>query len=106
MKKVEFLGTSLDDILQFSDTAKREAGYQLYRVQTGKMPQDFKPMPSIGSGVVEIRIKEPNNIYRVIYTAKIAETIYVLHAFVKKTQKTSQADINLAKARLAELKRK
>lgn len=64
------------------------------------MPDDFKYMPTIGQGVVEIRLKDSQGIYRVIYTAKFAKTVYVLHAFVKKTQKTSQADIELAKARL------
>lgn len=53
------------------------------------MPDDFKYMPTIGQGVVEIRLKDSQGIYRVIYTAKFAKTVYVLHAFVKKTQKTS-----------------
>lgn len=100
MKNIQFLATTLDDIRDFPDDIRQDTGYQLHKVQQGEMPDDFKYMPTIGQGVVEIRLKDSQGIYRVIYTAKFAETVYVLHAFVKKTQKTSQADIELAKARL------
>lgn len=103
MKDIAFLGTSLDDIRDFPDDIKQDTGYQLHLVQMGEMPQDFKYMPSIGSSVVEIRLKDADGIYRVIYTAKFADVVYVLHAFTKKTQKTPQADINLAKSRLKAL---
>ena len=56
-------------------------------------------MNTIGAGAVEIRIKDKNGIYRVIYVARFEEAVYVLHAFQKKTQKTRNADIDLAKAR-------
>lgn len=103
MKDIAFLGTSLDDIRSFPDEMKQDTGYQLHKVQMGEMPDDFKYMRSIGQGVVEIRLKDSNGIYRVIYTAKFADTVYVLHAFTKKTQKTPTADINLAKSRLKDL---
>lgn len=103
MKDIEFLGTSLDDIRSFPDDIKQDTGYQLHKVQIGDMPDDFKYMRSIGSGVVEIRLKDSQGVYRVIYTAKLADTIYVLHAFTKKTQKTPKSDINLAKSRLSQL---
>jgi len=60
-------------------------------------------MKSIGAGVREIRIRCANGAYRVIYTAKIRNTIYVLHAFQKKTQRTPQKDIELARKRLKEI---
>ncbi|SUD90894.1 type II toxin-antitoxin system RelE/ParE family toxin [Psychrobacter phenylpyruvicus] len=103
MKDIEFLGTSLDEVRSFPENIKQDTGYQLHKVQIGDMPDDFKPMRSIGSGVIEIRLKDANGIYRVIYTAKFADVIYVLHAFTKKTQKTPQSDIMLAKTRLKEL---
>lgn len=103
MKDIDFLGTSLEDIRQFPDDIRQDTGYQLHRVQMGEMPNDFKYMPSIGSGVIEIRQKDESGIYRVVYTAKFDDCVYVLHAFVKKTQKTSKADIELAKARLKQL---
>lgn len=56
---------------------------------------DWKPMESIGAGVKEIRIRVETS-YRVIYVAKFSEAVYVLHAFVKKTQKTSKKDIDLS----------
>lgn len=103
MKDIAFLGTSLDDIKAFPDDIRQDVGYQLHLVQSGEMPTDFKYMKSIGVGVIEIRQKDENGIYRTIYTAKFADCVYVLHAFVKKTQKTSKADIEIAKSRLKSL---
>ena len=60
-------------------------------------------MPSIGKGVEEIRVRDDSGIYRIIYTARIADAVYVLHAFQKKTQATSKPDIDLAKERYTEL---
>lgn len=103
MKDIEFLGTSLEDVRSFPDDIKQDTGYQLHKVQVGDMPDNYKPMSSIGTSVIEIRLTDSNGIYRVIYTAKFADTVYVLHAFTKKTQKTPQPDINLAKSRLKSL---
>ena len=69
-------------------------------------PDDLKPMPSIGKGVEEIRVRDDTGAYRVIYTARLADAVYVLHAFQKKTQATSKRDIELAKQRFALLSRK
>lgn len=102
MKKIIWLGSSYQDLLNFSKTAKQLAGYNLDKLQRGQDPQDWKPMTSIGKGVKELRIHSENE-YRVIYLAQNTDGIYVLHAFVKKTQKTSQKDIDLAKKRLKEI---
>ena len=106
VKPIEFLGDSLRSPREFPDDAKRDAGYQLDRVQHGLQPDDFKPMPAIGKGVEEIRVRDDTGAYRVIYTARLADAIYVLHAFQKKTQATSKRDIDLAKQRFALLSRK
>ena len=106
VKPIEFLGDSLRSLREFPDDAKRDAGYQLDRVQHGLQPDDFKPMPSIGKGVEEIRVRDDTGAYRVIYTARLADAVYVLHAFQKKTQATSKRDIDLAKQRFALLSRK
>ena len=106
VKPIEFLGDSLPRLREFPDDAKRDAGYQLDRVQHGLQPDDFKPMPTIGKGVEEIRIRDESGAYRVIYTARLADAVYVLHAFQKKTQATSKRDIDLAKQRFALLDRK
>ena len=73
--------------------ARQDAGYQLDKVQRGLQPDDFKPMPTIGKGVEEIRTRDDSGIYRVIYTARFADAVLVLHAFEKNTQRTSPRDI-------------
>jgi phage-related protein len=105
MKPIRFLGDSLKCLREFPEDAKHDAGYQLDKVQRGGQPDDFKPMPSIGRGVEEIRIWDDSGTYRVIYTARVADAVYVLHAFQKKTQATSQRDIEIAKARFGQLMR-
>jgi phage-related protein len=77
-------------------------GYQVYRVQQGHDPSDWKPMPRVGAGVREIRIHVEGE-HRVLYLATRPEAVYVLHAFVKKRQATPNLDIDLARARLNEL---
>jgi phage-related protein len=99
MKDVRFAGSSLDDLKKFPASARRDAGFELSNVQSGLQPSDWKPMSTVGSGVGEIRIRDEAGIYRVIYVAKFEEAVYVLHAFEKKTRKTSKADIALARAR-------
>jgi phage-related protein len=81
-----------------------QLGYQLYRVQLGLMPNNYKTMRTVGSGVIEIRVSDADNIARLLYVAKFRETVYVLHVFAKKTQKISQADIDKAKERYREAK--
>lgn len=103
MKPLRFLGDSLKCLREFPEQAKQDAGYQLDRVQRGERPADFKPMPIIGKGVEELRIRDESGIYRVIYTARVADAVYVLHAFQKKTQATARRDIEVAKSRYAEL---
>lgn len=106
VKPIEFLGDSLRSLREFPDDAKHDAGYQLDRVQHGLQPDDFKPMPTIGKGVEEIRVRDDSGAYRVIDTARLADAVYVLHAFQKKTQATSKRDIELAKQRFVLLSRK
>ena len=69
------------------------------RVQFGGEPKNFKPMPTVGSGAHEIRVRDESGVYRAIYVAKFETAVYVLHAFRKKTQRTAKMDIELAKAR-------
>ena len=105
MKEVEFLGDSLKAISDFPRNARQAAGRQLAKVQKGNLPDNFKPMPEIGKGVEEIRVREESGIYRVIYTARLADAIYVLHAFQKKTMQTSKQDIEIARKRFKKLMR-
>ncbi|KQP61692.1 hypothetical protein ASG40_04090 [Methylobacterium sp. Leaf399] len=101
-KSVVFVGTALDDLRAFPLTARREAGYQIDRVQSGRDPDDWKPMTSIGPGARELRIREASGAFRVVYVAKFADAIFVLHCFRKTTQKTSREDLALATRRYGE----
>jgi len=103
MKPIEFRSTALDDLRQFPETARRQAGFQLDQVQRGYQPDDWKPMSSIGKGVQEIRIRDESGAFRVLYVAKFERAIYVLHCFQKKTQKTSKADLEVARVRHRDL---
>ncbi len=97
-KPVTWLGDSLDAVRGFPQLARQRTGRQLARVQDGLDPESWKPMPSVGLGVNEIRVRE-GGAFRVIYVAKFPEAIYVLHAFQKKARKTPKADIDLAGTR-------
>src|SRR5437660_1649886 len=106
LKPIAFCGDSLDELRAFPETARQDAGFQLYRVQRGLDPADWKPMATIGRGVREIRIRDDTGAYRVIYIATFAEAVHVLHAFQKKTQRTAKRDLDLAASRLRELMRR
>jgi phage-related protein len=99
-KPLVWVGATLDRLRGLPAVARREAGYQLYRVQSGLAPGDWKPMRSVGPGVIEIRIHAGGE-YRVFYVARFAEAVYVLHAFEKRTRQTRQADIELSRRNLA-----
>ena len=99
-KPLKFVGPSLNELRDFPEEARRAAGFELRAIQNGFEPSDWKPMKTIGSGVNEIRIHILGE-WRVIYVAKVLDAVYVLHAFQKKTQKTSLPDIEIARKRLA-----
>ncbi len=99
MKEIRWIGRSYRDLIEFPEDARQDAGYQLHLLQSGDEPDDWKPMVGIGQGVQEIRIHEESGAFRVIYVAQFTDAVYVLHAFQKKTQKTAQHDIDLARER-------
>jgi phage-related protein len=103
MKPVTFLGDTKARLKAFPASARNELGVELMKVQFGEEPTDWKPMPGIGRGVREIRIKELSGAFRLVYVASIGTRIYVLHAFQKKTQKTATLDIELAKQRYKQI---
>ena len=102
-KPLEFRNSTYKDLAAFPEDARGEAGFQLYKVQEGKEPDDWKAMPSVGSGAMELRLWEAGGTFRVIYVAKFADAVYVLHCFQKKTEKTAPRDIELAARRYREL---
>lgn len=102
VKPVVWLGDSRATIRAFPENVRQLAGFQLWRVQRGLEPNDRKPMPSVGLGVHEIRIHTDVE-HRVLYIAKFAEAVYVLHAFEKRTTRTPREDLSLAKERFRSL---
>jgi phage-related protein len=102
MKPLRFIGSSLDDLRSFPAEARRQAGFELYAIQRGLEPSDWRPMKDVGSGVREIRIHVLGE-WRILYVTRFADALYVLHAFQKKTRKTSRKDLELAKRRYNQL---
>ena len=106
MRRVTFLGDSLEEIRAFPQGARREVGFQIEKVRQGMEPDNWKPMKTVGTGTREIRVRDETGAFRVIYVATLPEAIYVLHAFRKKTEKTAKDDIDLARRRFSDLMRK
>ena len=105
-KPVRFEGDALDELRAFPNAAREATGFQIYLVELGRDPDDWKPMKTIGPGVREIRIAEDGDQFRVVYVAKFEEAVYVLHAFEKKTQKTPKRNLDLATARFKALQQR
>lgn len=104
-KEIRWLGSAYDDLRDFPYEPRREAGFQLGKVQSGLDPDDWKPFDDVGAGTREIRIKDAQGAFRVMYVAKFEEAIYVLHCFQKKTETTSKTDKDIAKARYCSIVR-
>jgi phage-related protein len=104
LKTIVFLKGSLSAIRAFPEAVRREAGFQLDRLQHGLDPIDWKPMRAIGPGVREIRIRDQGQ-FRVIYIGDFRGRVAVLHAFHKKTRKTRKADIEAGRQAFRDLHR-
>ena len=98
-KEIRWVGSAYDDLVGFPDEPRRDAGFQLSKVQAGLEPEDWKPFDDVGAGTREVRIKDRSGIFRVMYIAKFDEAVYVLHCFQKKTQATSKHGKDIAQAR-------
>jgi phage-related protein len=101
-KLVQWVGSARDELRDFPDDARLEAGLAIWAVQQGEAPPDSRPMSIVGKSVQEIRIRT-TDAYRVFYVAKFSEAIYILHAFQKKTQKTARTNIELGQQRYKQL---
>ena len=99
MKPLHFVGTARKDLAGFPESVRRRAGHELFMVQVGRKPADYKPISTVGPGAYEIRVRGEAGMFRVIYVAKFEHAVYVLHAFQRKTQETAKEDIDLAAKR-------
>ncbi|MDO9099165.1 MAG: type II toxin-antitoxin system RelE/ParE family toxin [Caldisericota bacterium] len=104
MKTIVFLGDSLEVIRAFPEQVRRQAGFELRRVQHGLDPSDWKPMNIVGVGVREIRVRDSSGAFRILYVASRADAVHVLHAFQKKTQKIAKRELDVAVARLRQVR--
>ena len=102
MKRLRFVGSSREDLSAFPKPARVRAGQELFMVQVGREPDDWRPMPTIGLGAREIRVRDAAGAFRVVYVARFADAVYVLHAFQKKSEKTARGDLALAERRYRE----
>ena len=105
LRPVEWLGDSRERVRAFPRSAREDVGFQLDRVQRGLDPADWRPMPLVGVGVIEIRVHAGSE-YRVFYLARFKHAVYILHAFVKKTPRTAARDTVLARRRYHDLLRR
>ena len=105
MKPVIWMGSSKADLKAFPAAVIDDMGHQLFLVQSGLEPDDWKPMTTVGTGVREIRVKDVAGVFRTVYLATRADAIYVLHCFQKKTRQTARRDIELARKRLQDILR-
>jgi phage-related protein len=105
VKPVIWMGGSREDVRRFPETVQDSVGFELYRVQCGLEPKDWKPMTDIGTGVKEIRVRDEAGIFRMIYLATRPEGVYILHRFQKKIQRTSRSDLELAMKRFKAIAR-
>lgn len=102
MKDIWWAGSSKEDLKAFPTDARHDMGYQIHLVQSGEMPENWKPLKGLGkgiAGVYEIRITVDKNTYRTAYITKFSDVVAVLHCWQKKTTQTAQADKDLIVAR-------
>ena len=103
LKPLEWVGSSREDLKEFPVEVRKHAGFALYQAQAGFKHRDAKPLKGMGSDILEVVSRHDGDTYRAVYTVRFKAAVYVLHAFVKKTQQTSKADIELARTRFKQL---
>ncbi len=103
VKDVIWHGDSRDVIRGFPEQVRKDIGAELMLLQISEAPLHSRPMPTVGRGVWEIKVRDEGNQYRVFYVVRRREAIHVLHAFQKRSRKTAKADIQLGKQRLKQL---
>lgn len=98
-KALRWIGSAYDDLLAFPRDVRRQAGFQLGKIQAGLDPEDWKPFDELGAGTREIRLRDSSGIFRVMYVAKFEEAVYILHCFQKKAQAARKHDKHIAAVR-------
>ena len=97
-------GDSREILQAFPEDVRQNLGFQLWQLQQGERPSDYRPLPSIGTGVFELRDQDERAWYRVIYLSRIKDVIHVLHCFEKKSREMPRRDFEKARQRLKTVK--
>src|SRR5882757_5957494 len=97
-------GDSREVLQSFPDGVKQNLGFELWLLQQGERPRDYRPLPSIGTGVFELRDQDERGWYRVVYLSRIDDVIYVLHCFEKKSREMPTRDFQKSKQRFSAVK--
>jgi phage-related protein len=104
---ISWEGDSIDVLKTWPRDVQHDIGLSLRKLQEGERPTlATRPMQSIGQGVFELKAEDETAWYRVIYLARIQDTIYVLDSFVKNSRKTGRNDLNRARARLSKVRQR
>ena len=93
-------GDSREVLQSFPDGVRQNIGFQLWQLQKGERPSDYRPLQSIGSGVFELRDQDQRGWYRLVYLSRIEDVIHVLHCFEKKSREMPRREFETAKRRL------
>lgn len=97
-------GDSREVLSGFPQKVKQNFGFELWRLQQGERPSDYRPLPSIGTGVFELRDQDERAWYRLVYLSRVNDVIYVLHCFEKKSREMPGRDFEKARQRLKVVK--
>jgi phage-related protein len=103
VKRVVWIGDSLETVRDFPPAVKDEIGFALYQAQTGNKHVNAKPVKGLGPGVLEIVSDYRGDTFRAVYMVRLAKKVYVLHAFQKKSKRgiaTPKPEIELIRQRL------
>ena len=103
IRQLIFVGDSHRILSGFPEPVQRHVGYALYQAQTGAKHPDAKPLKSIQDGVLEVVSDRRGATFRTVYTVRLQNAVYVLHAFQKKAKHgiaTPKSEIELVKQRL------
>jgi phage-related protein len=93
-------GDSREVLSAFPEGAKQNLGFELWQLQQGARPKDSRPLPSIGTGMFQLRDQDERAWYRVVYLSRIEDVIFVLHCFEKKGREMPRKEFEKARRRL------
>lgn len=105
--EIHWEGDSRDVLAGFPQAVRADFGFSLWQLQNGKSPgSSARRMESLGPGVWELKEHDEKTWYRVLYLSKIGNVIHVLHCFEKQSRKTGRRDLDVARKRLAQIRKR